>query len=119
LYLIHSYDNETPKNPFPEIDKKLLAKVASVVSRRLSVTGNVVKSSLDDNDPIVKFYESHYKNTLVDSLPISNPLSRIFEYEIPDLFTHIKTNTKEHFMKHLNRLINAYFDRKDLLIMKN
>ena len=62
---------------------------------------------------LTKFYNDHFKQTVNDQDPINDDkLSYVLAYEAIDIVTHIDTNIKQHFVDHINKLVNVKFGWK-------
>ena len=60
------------------------------------------------------FYNNHYKKTIDENDIVNdNKLSFILAYEAIDIIKNINTNIKEHFVDHVNKLVNIKFEWKE------
>jgi ribosomal protein L29 len=60
---------------------------------------------------LTNFYKEHYKSTVDENEKLYyDKLSYILPYEAIDMITNIENNIKEHFVQHLNKLVNINYD---------
>lgn len=114
LYFIYLYDNDLP---MPIIDNTLIRIIIRVIIKK---NREARKSKEEDymllHYNIKHFYKKHFKEQMVDAAGLfSDNLSNIINYQINDIVKNIENNIKEHFIEHVNRLVNCYFDKKQIL----
>ena len=112
LYCIYLYENDLE---FPLIDKNFICDVFKVITKRKDNRGATPEkdySVLLKN--LYKFYNEHYITTIYDNEIIYyDKLSYILAYEAIDIEKNINNNIQEHFITHLNQLVNHSFNLKE------
>ena len=112
LYCIYLYENDLE---FPLIDKNFICDVFKVITKRKDKRGATPEkdySVLLKN--LYKFYNEHYITTIYDNEIIYyDKLSYILAYEAIDIEKNINNNIQEHFITHLNQLVNHSFNLKE------
>ena len=109
LYCLYLYKEN---KPFPKIDKEFICDIFKVITIRKCGSGGYT----DDNMPqqlkaLTTFYRKHYKSTVDKNEKLYyDKLSYILPYEAIDMITNIENNIKEHFIQHLNKLVNIKYD---------
>ena len=109
LYCLYLYKEN---KPFPKIDKEFICDIFKVITIRKCNSGGY----RDDNMPqqlksLTNFYKEHYKLTIDENEKLYyDKLSYILPYEAIDMITNIENNIKEHFVQHLNKLVNINYD---------
>ena len=111
LYLLYLYDN---KQPFPLIDDEVVYIIMCIISIRTETTGR--KPTPDKQlfiEELSEFCYDHYRPLLKDEdIVINDKLSYILSYECTDIVKNINNNIKEHFVDHVRKYVNDYFDVK-------
>ena len=104
LYLINLFDTN---KQFPKINRQFIEDIFKVVSfSPLRKTDKLTPQQLN----IHQFFDTNYT---IDVLPIYTNLTSILAYEAIDIVTNINTNIQEHYIPHLFKYINLYFDVKN------
>ena len=109
LYCIHLYDN---KLDLPIINKKFICNVFMIITSRMDKRGSLSEDKYSaDMMSLRNFYNAHYKQTIYDNEVIYyDKLPYILAYEAIDIETNITTNIKEHFITHLHKFVNTFFN---------
>ena len=111
LYSIHLYDNNLD---FPVIDKKFVANVFIIITKRIDKRGSLSEDKYSNEMIRMRdFYNDVYKRTIYDNeIILYDGLSYILAYEAIDIHKNITTNIKEHFITHLHKFVNVSFNLK-------
>jgi hypothetical protein len=105
LYCIYIYENDLE---FPLIDKNFICDVFKVITKRKDNRGATLEKDYSDLlKNLYKFYNEHYTTTIYDNEIIYyDKLSYILAYEAIDIEKNINNNIQEHFITHLNQIVN-------------
>src|SRR5438445_9443010 len=103
LYCLHCY--ETGQS-LPIINIPFLRYLFCLITIRADQRG---ATSKNDYSTLTSFYHNHYKYTVVDKRSCYK-LSFILSYERETMVSNINTNVQEHFLQHLFKYVNYYFD---------
>ena len=113
LYVLYLYDKG---HEIPLIDDDFVFVVIRTISYRTETRGAPPSQKKQDlTNSLNKFFNKHY-NPLIkkDDLVNDDKLSYILNnYEIPDIVKNINNNIKEHFIDHIKKYVNDYFNIKD------
>ena len=110
LYILYLYDNDM-KIPF--IDEDFVKIIMRIVSVRNNKCGNKSsKKTLKIMNKLAIFYDQYYKKT-IDDIVNDDKLSFVLAYEAIDIVKNINTNIREHFIDHVNKLVNVTFGWKE------
>lgn len=112
LYCIYSYDN---KKSFPFIDKDFICDVFRAITTRNCNKGGYTEENMPDQlRKLTHFFIHHYSTTMVmNDVIYYDKLSYILAYEAIDMVTNINNNIQEHFIDHLNKYVNIFFNVKE------
>jgi hypothetical protein len=100
LFILHSYHSD---KHLPIIDIKLVTNIIKTVSHCGQNRKPVDKL-------LHEFYLEHYQQTIQGSKLSYAYYSNTLNYTALTMLTCFENNIKQHFIKHLRRVINAYFE---------
>ena len=112
LYCIFLYENEIK---LPIIDKDFISDVFKVLTIRKCNKGGYTENTIPEKlKGLINFYKTHYVNTISNNETIYyDKLSYVLPYEAIDMTTNINNNIQEHFIDHLNKYVNIFFNVKE------
>lgn len=99
LYFIYCFENNVK---FPDINKVFITKIKSLICER---SNRGKKSSLNNEDPMINFYDNIFSSIYADKINAKN-LSYIIPQSIDQIITCIETNIKTYFIKYINKFVN-------------
>ena len=118
LYILYLNDN---KLDIPMIDKQFILTVMKVVSTTNGHWGKKPsKKTTKLISKLTKFYNEYYNKTIdVNDKVNDDNLKYNLAYEAIDIVKNINTNIKEHYVKHVYKLINVTFGWKNKVVEIN
>ena len=113
LYLLYLYENN---QEFPKIDRKFILTIMKLTSVQVGKRGGKDgQDTIELKEKLSKFYDSFFKQTLINDKISCDKLSHVLEYEAEKIVSQIETNISFHFVQHLNKLVNIMWRRNDKL----
>ena len=111
LYILYLYDKDID---IPLIDIQFVKTVMKIISIRNDKRGKKPnKKTMKVINKLTKFYNKYYIKTIDENDIVNDDkLSFILAYEAIDIVKNISTNIKEHYIDHINKLINVKFGWK-------
>src|SRR5579872_1140074 len=112
LYFMHLYESNVN---FPYIDEAFMGNIMVTVTKRDDNrgTGGRKDSTKEQLEIFQKFYDKHYKPLLTDKdISLYDKLNQILQYEATDIVKNIENNIKQHYVQHVRKLVDAYYDIK-------
>lgn len=102
LFCLEQFENN---KPIPEINKKFIKKIFSLIGKG-SNKGKKVKTNSNDNDDLEVFYYTKFSKIYNEKLN-SIHLSYILPILADEIIKCFETNIKTHFIKYINKFINV------------
>jgi len=112
FYFMHLDNNNLD---FPYIDDDFIRNIMVTVTKRSDNRGTGCRKDSTKEQIVIfkKFYDNHYKSLLIDNdIPLYDNLTQILLYEAADIVKNIENNIKQHYIQHVRKLVDAYFDVK-------
>ena len=116
LYFMHLYKHN---KPFPLINYTFIHAIMIVVSNRKDnrgMTAQLKQETFELIGVLMDFYVSHYRPLIKEEeLAFDDKLTQALVYEADDIVKNININIAEHYIEHVNRLVNITFGVKNIV----
>ena len=114
-YVLYEFDMY---KSITKITDSYIKLVMKTVSKRNThgreSNNNIIKTKFDS------FFETYFKKTMKDeNYACDDKLSFALKYEAIDILKNIEVNITEHYIDHLYKFVNVYFNLKSKLVALN
>jgi len=113
---LHAYytKKSLQKEPFPPIDLKLIRYLFTLFGIKEDKRGAKPTLPLSFLTELTSFYTEHFKPIYPDRISLKD-LNYILVKEAEQILTTLETNLKVNFPNYVNRYVNIFFQRDEIL----
>ena len=101
----------------PDITEKFVLAVFKTVCKKDNKKGeaSIKEETRELMNHLKAFYETHYKPLRTDEVTNYENMDQIMQYLCKDIVTMYENNIKQHYVEYVERFVNVFFDKKDVL----